>query len=71
MASGEMDRPEFTAFLRGALIEEVRFAVDSPLEGTGFEPSVPRVGNCAHETAPFDRRGIFRPFSTSTAPDLE
>jgi hypothetical protein len=26
----------------GALIEEVRFAADSPLEGTGFEPSVPR-----------------------------
>jgi hypothetical protein len=25
-----------------ALIEEVRFAVDSPLEGDGFEPSVPR-----------------------------
>jgi hypothetical protein len=26
----------------GALIEEVRFAADSPLEGAGFEPSVPR-----------------------------
>ena len=26
----------------GALIEEVRFARDSPLEGTGFEISVPR-----------------------------
>ena len=25
----------------GSLIEEVRFAVDSPLEGDGFEPSVP------------------------------
>jgi hypothetical protein len=25
----------------GALIEEVRFAADSPLEGAGFEPSVP------------------------------
>ena len=25
-----------------ALIEEVRFARDSPLEGAGFEPSVPR-----------------------------
>jgi hypothetical protein len=24
------------------MTEEVRFAVDSPLEGTGFEPSVPR-----------------------------
>jgi len=30
-------------FVFGALIEEVRFAVDSPLEGVGFEPSVPRV----------------------------
>jgi hypothetical protein len=28
-------------FVFGALIEEVRFAVDSPLEGAGFEPSVP------------------------------
>jgi hypothetical protein len=26
----------------GAPIEEVRFARDSPLEGDGFEPSVPR-----------------------------
>jgi hypothetical protein len=25
-----------------AMIEEVRFAEDSPLEGDGFEPSVPR-----------------------------
>ena len=25
------------------MIEEVRFAPDSPLEGDGFEPSVPRV----------------------------
>src|SRR5207249_3266596 len=25
----------------GALIERVRFAADSPVEGTGFEPSVP------------------------------
>ena len=44
---------------------------DSPLEGDGFEPSVPRVGNYAHETALFDRHGIFRPFSTAAAPDLE
>jgi hypothetical protein len=27
----------------GLLIEEDRFAPDSPLEGDGFEPSVPRV----------------------------
>ena len=26
-----------------AMIEEVRFAEDSPLEGGGFEPSVPRM----------------------------
>jgi hypothetical protein len=28
----------------GALIKEVRFAVDSPLEEAGFEPSVPLYG---------------------------
>jgi hypothetical protein len=28
-----------------AMIEEVRFAEDSPLEGAGFEPSVPRESN--------------------------
>ena len=33
-----------------ALIEEVGFAVDSPLEGAGFEPSVPRKGD-GFETA--------------------
>ena len=27
--------------VRSGLIEEVRFASDSPLEGDGFEPSVP------------------------------
>jgi hypothetical protein len=36
-----------------------RFAIDSPAEGAGFEPSVPREGNYAHETGPFDRDGIF------------
>src|SRR6267378_2586387 len=31
------------------LIEEVRFALDSPLEGDGFEPSVPRQKDlCKH-----------------------
>ena len=30
-----------TAHLRRQLIEELRFARDSPLEGDGFEPSVP------------------------------
>ena len=33
----------------GALIEEVRFARDSPVEGDGFEPSVPRQKDvCKH-----------------------
>jgi hypothetical protein len=36
---------------------------DSPLERAGFEPSVPRWGNYAHETVPFDRYSISRPFS--------
>jgi hypothetical protein len=50
---------------------KVWFAADSSLERDGFEPSVPREGNYAHETAPFDRHGISRPFSTAAAPDLE
>ena len=33
-------RESTLAFLRG-ILEEVRFALDSPLEGTGFEPLVP------------------------------
>jgi hypothetical protein len=28
----------------GALIEEIRFADDSPVEGAGFEPRSPRLG---------------------------
>jgi hypothetical protein len=28
------------------MIEEIRFAADSPLEDKGFEPSVPRQGVC-------------------------
>jgi hypothetical protein len=39
-----------------ALIEEVRFAADSLLEGTGFEPSVPRRDGI-FETAPFELSG--------------
>jgi hypothetical protein len=34
-------RESTLAFLRG-ILEEVRFALDSPLEGDGFEPPVPR-----------------------------
>ena len=33
-----------------SLIEAVRFASDSPLEGDGFEPSVPPVGTSFFET---------------------
>ena len=47
--------------------QRYRISPDSPLEGDGFEPSVPRVGNYAHETALFDRHDIFRPFSTAAA----
>jgi hypothetical protein len=36
----------------GALIEEVRFARDSPVEGEGFEPSVPREGDYATRLPP-------------------
>ena len=34
------------------MIEEVRFAPDSALEGEGFEPSVPREGNYAARLPP-------------------
>jgi hypothetical protein len=33
-----------------------RVLYDSPLEEAGFEPSVPREGNYAHETAPLPPR---------------
>src|SRR5258705_4067726 len=46
------------------MVDEVRFAVDSPLEGDGFEPSVPRQKDnafrdssyptCARATAAFE-----------------
>ena len=35
----------------GALIEEVRFARDSPVEGDGFEPSVPRKRDLLFKSA--------------------
>src|SRR5882762_9402881 len=34
------------------MIEEIRFAADSPLEDKGFEPSVPRQGVCHALGAP-------------------
>ena len=41
------------------MVDEVRFAVDSPLEEEGFEPSVPRERVCAFRDmfAPCDRSG--------------
>ena len=36
-------RPYVAPLRFGALIEEVRFALDSPVEEEGFEPSVPRM----------------------------
>jgi hypothetical protein len=51
------------------MIEEIRFAADSPLEGDGFEPSVPlyiltvsdlrvnRVGSCPLEARPLNADG--------------
>ena len=45
------------------------FAADSSQEGGGFEPSVPREGIHAHETAQFDRYGIsLRPQRSRLAP---
>jgi hypothetical protein len=34
--------PAIGRVIRGALIEEVKFAADSPVEGNGFELPVPR-----------------------------
>src|ERR1700730_2132911 len=39
--------------------EEVRFAMDSPLEGAGFELSVPREGKLRSRDCRVDRDGIF------------
>ena len=45
-------RESSLAFLRG-ILEEVRFALDSPLEGDGFELPVPRqIGNAFTGAAP-------------------
>ena len=52
-------------FVFGALIEEVRFAVDSPLEGERFEPSVPRMREHGFQEGPWfrERRLTSRPGS--------
>ena len=44
-------RESTLAFLRG-ILEEVRFALDSPLEGSGFELSVPRQVGKDFEPSP-------------------
>ena len=41
--------------------EKVRFAIDSPVEGAGFEPSVPR----SRKGLPFWRRGVGRVTETT------
>jgi hypothetical protein len=43
-------RESTLAFLRG-ILEEVRFALDSPLEGSGFELPVPRCALIANSAA--------------------
>ena len=40
----------------GAVIEEFRFAPDSPLEGNGFEPSVPVKGTALFRDCPQEER---------------
>jgi hypothetical protein len=45
----------------GALIEEIRFADDSPLEGAGFEPSVPRERVCAFRDHVHSLQSVRRP----------
>ena len=46
--------------VRSGLIEEVRFASDSPLEEAGFEPSIPYRGKSLLET------NFVRPLSSGT-----
>jgi hypothetical protein len=53
--------PSVPSMPPSALIEEVRFARDSPLEEEGFEPSVPRKIRDAFETALFASAGPLVP----------
>jgi hypothetical protein len=50
----------------------IRFALDSPLEGDGFEPSVPALSSCPLEAAMPERplRGPFRSHGTDFEPRL-
>jgi hypothetical protein len=54
--------PHSVATPSGALIKEVRVAVDSPLEGEGFEPSVLRQKDSAFETYPKAVHRTFGPW---------
>jgi hypothetical protein len=49
-------RPIFREWWMSPLIEKVRFAMASPLEGDGFEPSVPRQKDNAFRDSSFQRR---------------
>src|ERR1700693_4012192 len=43
----------------GCIVRKVRFARDSPLEGDGFEPSVPRQIRCRfHDGSPVSHEGL-------------
>ena len=46
---------------------QFRFARDSPLEGGGFEPSVPRHYLASDRRIAFNQEGIFRHYLLSTA----
>jgi hypothetical protein len=46
---------------RGPAFAKTEFATDSPLEGDGFEPSVPRFARLVHFPAPTPRSGIAEP----------
>jgi hypothetical protein len=60
-----------TAHLRRQLIEELTFARDSPLEGDGFEPSVPHkkttLFGCPRSVPQFAFRKKNRLFRAGTA----
>ena len=53
-------RESTLGFLRG-ILEEVRFAVDSPSQGAGFEPSVLRERVCAFRDRVHCLQSVRRP----------
>ena len=59
-------RPDRTArdggrLVQSSVLEEVWFARDSPLEGDGFEPSVPRLGDLSYHAGSRLRDEILGP----------